>query len=161
MTPPQSPDAISLAILAELRADGRRPYATIGGNVGLSETAVRHRVHRLVETGVARIVAVTDPDAVGLTRQATIGVKVEGDVQDLADALAGVAEVAAVVITAGTFDLLVEVVCSDDEALLAVITERIRPLPGVATTETFVHLRTLARAPIYRRLSADPSEPMS
>ena len=134
-------DATSKAIIEQLQADGRRPYATIGKAVGLSEAAVRQRVQRLVESGVVQIVAVTDPLQVGFTRQAMIGLKAEGDLQALADALAALPEVDYVVITAGAFDVLCEVVCEDDEHLLQVLNTQIRTLPGVRTSETFVYLK--------------------
>ena len=151
MTNAQPLDEISRAIITELQQDGRRPYAAIGKAVGLSETAVRQRVHRLLESGTVQVLAVTDPARVGLNRQAMIGVRSDGDVQALADALADVPEVAYVVITAGTFDLLAEVVCEDDERLLEVLNDRIRSLPGVLATETFVYLRIRKQAPTFRR----------
>jgi Lrp/AsnC family transcriptional regulator for asnA, asnC and gidA len=148
-TPPL--DEISLAIIAELQADGRRPYATIGKAVGLSETAVRQRVQRLVEAGVVQIVAVTDPHRMGLTRHAMIGIRAEGDLQRVADALAAMDEVVYVVITAGAFDILAEVLCSDDEQLLGILNDRIRTLPGVVGTETFVYLKVRKQVSTYRR----------
>lgn len=144
-------DEISQAIIAELQRDGRRPYAAIGKAVGLSETAVRQRVQRLVETGVVQIVAVTDPRRVGLTRQAMIGIRVEGDLQQVADALAAIPQVVYVVITAGTFDILAEVLCEDDEQLLGILNDGIRMLPGVVGTETFVYLKVRKQLSTYRR----------
>ncbi|HWS59246.1 MAG TPA: Lrp/AsnC family transcriptional regulator [Actinotalea sp.] len=134
-------DATTKAIIEQLQEDGRRPYATIGRAVGLSEAAVRQRVQRLVDAGVVQIVAVTDPIQVGFTRQAMIGVKAEGDLEQLADSLAAMPEVDYVVITAGAFDVLVEVVCEDDEHLLEVLNRKVRTLPGVNATETFVYLK--------------------
>jgi len=148
-TPPL--DEISQAIIAELQRDGRRPYAAIGKAVGLSETAVRQRVQRLVETGVVQIVAVTDPRRVGLTRQAMIGIRAEGDLQRVADALAAMPEVVYVVITAGAFDILTEVLCEDDEQLLGILNDHIRTLPGVVGTETFVYLKVRKQLSTYRR----------
>lgn len=139
--PPVLLDATSKGIIEQLQEDGRRPYAAIGKAVGLSEAAVRQRVQRLVESGVVQIVAVTDPLQVGFSRQAMIGIKAEGDLQGLADALADIPEVDYVVVTAGAFDVLVEVVCEDDEHLLQVLNNDIRTLPGVRTTETFVYLK--------------------
>lgn len=138
-------DAVSRAIIEQLQEDGRRPYASIGKAVGLSEAAVRQRVQRLVDQGAMRISAVTDPHSVGLRRQATVGLTVEGDLEPVADALAELNEVENVVITAGSFDLLVEIVCEDDEHLLEIINRRIRTLPGVRATESFVHLKLLKR----------------
>lgn len=149
MNPPL--DEISLAIIAELQEDGRRPYATIGKAVGLSETAVRQRVQRLVEAGVVQIVAVTDPHRIGLIRHAMIGIRAEGDLQRVAEALAAMDEVVYVVITAGAFDILTEVLCADDEQLLGILNDRIRTLPGVVGTETFVYLKVRKQLSTYRR----------
>jgi len=138
---PAALDDLSKAIVEQLQEDGRRSYAAIGKAVGLSEAAVRQRVQRLTDSGVVQIVAVTDPLQVGFRRQAMIGLRCEGDLEDVADALAELPEVDYVVITAGGFDLLVEVVCEDDDHLLEVLNQKIRGLPGVRTTETFVYLR--------------------
>ena len=134
-------DELSKRIIEQLQEDGRRPYAAIGKAVGLSEAAVRQRVQRLLDAGVMQIVAVTDPLQVGFSRQAMIGVRAEGDLRAVADRLAEMPEVDYVVITAGSFDLLVEAVCEDDDALLELISSRIRTLEGVRTTETFVYLK--------------------
>ncbi|MBU4336714.1 MAG: Lrp/AsnC family transcriptional regulator [Actinobacteria bacterium] len=141
-THPRPPlDDIAKAIIEQLQEDGRRPYAAIGQAVGLSEAAVRQRVQRLVESGVVQIVAVTDPLQVGFVRQAMIGVNADGDTQRVARALAELPEVDYVVSTAGGFDVLAEVVCEDDEHLLEVLNSKIRMLPGVRSTETFVYLK--------------------
>lgn len=134
-------DDVSKAIIEQLQQDGRRPYATIGRAVGLSEAAVRQRVQRLLESGVMQIVAVTDPLTVGFPRAAMIGIRVEGDMEVVAEQLEAMPEVDYVVITAGTFDVLVEVICEDDDHLLDVINKRIRAIPGVRHTETFVYLK--------------------
>jgi Lrp/AsnC family transcriptional regulator for asnA, asnC and gidA len=134
-------DETSKRIIEQLQEDGRRPYAAIGKAVGLSEAAVRQRVQRLLDSGVMQIVAVTDPLQVGFARQAMIGIRVEGDMNVVADRLADFAEVDYVVVTAGSFDLLVEVVCEDDDHLLELLSQRIRILPGVRSTETFVYLK--------------------
>jgi Lrp/AsnC family transcriptional regulator for asnA, asnC and gidA len=134
-------DGVSKAIIEQLQEDGRRPYATIGKAVGLSEAAVRQRVQKLLDQGVMQIVAVTDPLTVGFRRQAMVGIKVEGDMDPIAEALASLDEVEYVVITAGSFDLLVEIVCEDDDHLLEMINKRIRALPGVRSTESFVYLK--------------------
>lgn len=134
-------DDVSKAIIEQLQQDGRRPYATIGKAVGLSEAAVRQRVAKLQETGVMQIVAVTDPMQVGFNREAMMGIEVDGDIETVADLIAVMPEVNYLVITAGSFDILLEVVCEDDEALLEVINRKIRALPGVRRTETFMYLK--------------------
>lgn len=141
--PPKAPqlDEISKRIVEQLQEDGRRPYAAIGKAVGLSEAAVRQRVQRLLETGVVQIVAVTDPLQVGFRRQAIIGIQVDGDITAVADRLAELPEAAYVVVTAGSFDLLAEVVCEDDDHLLDVVNHSIRTLPGIRKAEIFVYLK--------------------
>ncbi|MDX2851797.1 MULTISPECIES: Lrp/AsnC family transcriptional regulator [Streptomycetaceae] len=134
-------DSVSKAIIEQLQEDGRRPYAAIGKAVGLSEAAVRQRVQKLLDQGVMQIVAVTDPLTVGFRRQAMVGINVEGDIEPVADALAEMTEVEYVVVTAGSFDLLIEIVCEDDDHLLETINKRIRTLPGVRSTESFVYLK--------------------
>jgi Lrp/AsnC family transcriptional regulator, regulator for asnA, asnC and gidA len=133
-------DEVSKAIIAELQQDGRRSYAAIGKVVGLSEAAVRQRVQRLVDSGVMQVVAVTDPMQLGFARQAMIGVRASGELRPIADAIAALDEVDYVVITAGTYDLLVEVVCESDEALLDVLSNKIRTIRNVVSTETFMYL---------------------
>ena len=134
-------DDVSKAIIEQLQADGRRPYAAIGKAVGLSEAAVRQRVQRLLDAGVMQIVAVTDPLQVGFPRQAMIGITVDGELEPVAEKLSAMPEVDYVVITAGSFDLLVEVVCEDDDHLLELLSRRIRALPEVRATESFVYLK--------------------
>jgi Lrp/AsnC family transcriptional regulator, regulator for asnA, asnC and gidA len=134
-------DEVSKAIIAELQQDGRRSYAAIGKVVGLSEAAVRQRVQRLVDSGVMQVVAVTDPTELGFSRQAMIGVRATGDLGPVADALVAMEEVDYVVVVAGSFDLLVEVVAESDEHLLDIVSQQIRAIESVVSTETFVYLR--------------------
>jgi Lrp/AsnC family transcriptional regulator, regulator for asnA, asnC and gidA len=134
-------DDVSKAIIEQLQQDGRRPYASIGKAVGLSEAAVRQRVQRLTDTGVMQIVAVTDPLQVGFTRSAMLAVHVEGDVEAVAEQMEQLSEVDYLVICAGSFDILAEVVAEDDEHLLELVNRRIRSIPGVRSTETFVYLK--------------------
>ncbi|MEV0783031.1 Lrp/AsnC family transcriptional regulator [Streptomyces sp. NPDC050423] len=134
-------DAVSLAIIEQLQEDGRRPYAAIGKAVGLSEAAVRQRVQKLLDQGVMQIVAVTDPLTVGFRRQAMVGINVDGDLDPVAEALSAMTECEYVVMTAGSFDLMVEIVCEDDDHLLETISKRIRAIPGVRSTESFVYLK--------------------
>jgi Lrp/AsnC family transcriptional regulator for asnA, asnC and gidA len=132
-------DDVSRAIIEQLQEDGRRPYARIAAAVGLSEAAVRQRVQRLLDAGVMQVVAVTDPLQVGFSRQAMVAVRTSGDARVVADEIAEFPEVDYVVITAGSMDVLAEVVCEDDDQLLAVVA-RIRGVPGVRSTETFLYL---------------------
>jgi Lrp/AsnC family transcriptional regulator, regulator for asnA, asnC and gidA len=134
--------ALDKRIIEHLQQDGRRPFTQIAADLGVSEAAVRARTNRLVERGILQVVGVTDPLRLGFRQQAMIGVRCERDrLLAVADAVSGFPEVDYVVITAGTFDLLIEVVCEDNDALLTFLTERLRAVDGVRDTETFVYLR--------------------
>jgi Lrp/AsnC family transcriptional regulator, regulator for asnA, asnC and gidA len=126
---------------AEMAAPMDAVQPAIAEAVGLSEAAVRRRVQRLRESGIMQIVAVTDPLQLGFTRQAMIGVSVEGDVRRVADKLSSMPEVDYVVMCAGSFDILAEIVCEDDERLLHVLNDSVRSIPGVRATETFLYLK--------------------
>ncbi len=134
-------DAPNRSIIEALQRDGRQPYGAIAEEVGLSEAAVRRRVQRLRESGIMQIVAVTDPLQLGFTRQALIGITVEGDVRRVADELSAMHEIDHVVMCAGSFDVLAEIVCEDDERLLQVLNDSVRAVPGVRATETFLYLK--------------------
>jgi len=142
--PPASPvvlDDVDKRLIEALQRDGRLPYTQLGQEVGLSEAAVRQRVRRLVDTGVTQIVAVTDPMTLGFRRMAMVGIRVDGDVRETADAVAALPQINYLVIVAGSYDLLVEVVCEDDDELLELLNSQIRNLDGVRSTETFVYLK--------------------
>lgn len=139
--PPIVLDDIAKRIIEQLQRDGRRSYASIAKDVGLSEAAVRQRIQRLLEAGVMQIVAVTDPLMLGFRRQAMVGVRAEGDLRDVAERLGKLDEIDYVVLTAGSYDVLLEVVAEDDDHLLRVVNELIRQVPGVRSTEIFMYLR--------------------
>lgn len=136
----QALDEVSKKIIEELQLDGRRPYAAIASSVGLSEAAVRQRVQRMVRSGVVQIVAVTNPLHLGFNRQAMLGIRIDGPLDPVIEAISALDEVAYVVVTAGSFDVLAEVICENDEHLLHVMNEQIRTIEGVRSTETFVYL---------------------
>lgn len=141
MTEPPILDDINKRIIEQLQRDGRMSYATLAKKIGLSEAAARQRVQRMLDTNVMQIVAVTDPLSLGFHRQVMIGMKVEGDMRVVADQIAKIPEVDYVVVCAGTYDVLAELVCADDEHLLSLLNDKIRAIPGVRTTETFVYLK--------------------
>lgn len=134
-------DETDKALIRALQIDGRTPYSKLGPAVGLSQAAARQRVQRLIDRGVMQVVAVTDPATLGFAIQAMVAISVIGDVRQVAAALEPLSEVEYVVITAGRFDLLVEVVCTDQSYLLDLINDQIRAIPGVTSTEVFTYMR--------------------
>lgn len=134
-------DAFDRKIISVLQRDGRCPYGTIADQVGLSEAAVRRRVQRLRETGIIEIVAITDPLQLGFSREALVGIRVQGDVRLVAEKLAAIDEVNYVVLCAGSFDVLAELVTVDDDSLVHLLNDSIRSIPGVTEVETFLYLK--------------------
>ncbi|MGB3485572.1 MAG: Lrp/AsnC family transcriptional regulator [Mycobacterium sp.] len=135
-------DRISAAIVDSLRSDGRKTYAAIAKEVGVSEATVRQRLQRLTEQGHMQIVAVTNP--VGRGRfTSMLAVKTRGDVDGVCAALRDIAEVTFAVATAGVYDILIEVSCRDGAHLLSVIDGSIRTIDSVDAVETLVYLKLL------------------
>ncbi|MFT3854335.1 MAG: Lrp/AsnC family transcriptional regulator [Ilumatobacteraceae bacterium] len=132
-------DATDRAIIERLQVDGRVPYTRLGAAVGLSEAATRQRVQRLIDAGVLQVVGVTNPLSVGRRRMAMIGVRVAGPLDPVAEALQAMDDIDYLVVTAGSYDFLCEVVVADDQSLKE-LGNRIRAVPGVLTTETFIYL---------------------
>ena len=136
----RSLDSIDLQIIEALQVNGRANYAELASEIDLSQAGIRLRVNRLIDTGVIDIVAITDPLTIGFTVQAMVGLNVEGDIAALSDEIAGRDYAVYVVLTAGRFDLLVEVLCTDNDHLLTVLDD-LRSLPGVADLEAHTYLR--------------------
>jgi Lrp/AsnC family transcriptional regulator, regulator for asnA, asnC and gidA len=135
-------DDLDKAIIKCLQLDGRRPYAQIGRELEVPEATVRQRAERLISRGVVQVVGVTDPLAMGFQQPALIGLKVEpGSLDEIAQQIGSLEEVTYLVVTAGRFDLVCEVVCADNDHLLRVLTERLAAIEGIRSTETLVELR--------------------
>jgi Lrp/AsnC family transcriptional regulator for asnA, asnC and gidA len=142
--PPAGPNAldeVDRRIIGLLQRDGRRPYGAIADDVGLSEAAVRRRVQRLRDSGVMQIVAITDPLQLGFGREALVGIRVHGDVRLVADKIAAIDEANYVVMTAGSFDLIAELIAVNDDDLVHLLNDSIRSIPGVTEVETFLYLK--------------------
>jgi len=143
-------DDLDKAIIKRLQLDGRRPYAQIGRELSVPEATVRQRAERLISRGVVQIVGVTDPLKLGFHQMAMIGIRCESSkLIEVAERLAAMPEVDYVVITAGSYDLLIETVCEDNDALLTFLADRLRAIDGVRDTETFVYLRLVKQTYQY------------
>jgi Lrp/AsnC family transcriptional regulator for asnA, asnC and gidA len=135
-------DDLDKAIIRCLQLDGRRPYAQIGRELKVPEATVRQRAERLISRRVVQIVGVTDPLAMGFQQPALIGLKVDAvRLEEIAQKIAALDEVTYLVVTAGRFDLMCEVVCEDNDHLLRVLTENLAKIRGIRSTETLVELR--------------------
>ena len=138
VAPARRVDELDRRIIEALQENGRESFRGIAARLGVSEATVRSRYARLVSEGILQVVAVTNPLGLGFD-QALVGLKTSGPPGEVADELARWQEVDYVVVTAGQFDLVVEVVASDRRELLE-LTNRMRGLEGVVSTETFLYL---------------------
>jgi Lrp/AsnC family transcriptional regulator for asnA, asnC and gidA len=139
-------DAVDRRIVAALQRDGRRPFTSIGRELGISEAAVRQRVARLQATGIMQVVAVADPMALGYQAIAMVAISVDGRARkQVAEAVGRLPEVSYLVLVAGSFDMLAEVVCEDNDHLLRLL-EDLAGIEGVRATQTFMYLRLLKEA---------------
>jgi Lrp/AsnC family transcriptional regulator, regulator for asnA, asnC and gidA len=122
-------DGIDRAIIEALQTNGRESFRRIARGIGVSEATVRSRYARLCSDNILQVTGVTNPLGLGFDAMAMVGIKTGGAPEPVADEIARWNEADYVVITAGRFDILVEVVCADR-----------RGLDNVVSTESFLYL---------------------
>ncbi len=138
----QGLDATDLYIIDALRADGRIAFAQIAQQLNVSPGMIRVRYNRLIEQGYLKVVAITNPLRMGYKAMALIGVRTEGNkMMAVSEAISAFDEVVYLVITSGTYDILIEVVCRDHAHLLEFLTQKLYQIDGVRQSESFVHLK--------------------
>ena len=149
-------DAVDRAIIAYLQYDGRMPFTGIAQQLGVSEATVRSRVARLREEGILQIVGVVDPHLLGLKATAIIGVSVQpGRLNATARQIMAFSEVSYLVMVSGAYDLVIEVLCEDNDHLARYLSDKLLCVEGVQRTETFYILRTYK---LIFRWGMSPSE---
>jgi Lrp/AsnC family transcriptional regulator for asnA, asnC and gidA len=139
VSPGRGLDHVDRALIEALQRNGRDSFRRIAAEVGVSEATIRARYQHLCEDEILQVTAVTNPLGLGFGAQALVGIRTAGPPGDVAEHVAEWDEAGYVVITAGQFDVLVELVCHDSGHLLE-LTNRIRSLDGVVSTESFLYL---------------------
>ena len=133
-------DEIDKTLIRELQNDGRVPFTRLAPLVGLSEAATRQRVNKLVKAGVLQIVAVTDPAMLGIRHRAMVGINVDADVRDVAAELEKIDAGVYLVVTAGRYDILLEIFTADETEFLNVLNGPVRSVSGIRTMEVLTYL---------------------
>jgi Lrp/AsnC family transcriptional regulator for asnA, asnC and gidA len=134
-------DDVDKRIIGALQAEGRRPYSRIAADLGVSESVVRYRAQRLEQAGVLQVVGIADPLRIGFDRMALIGLKVRpGTLDDVCRAVTAFPETSYVAAIAGSYDVIVEVICRDTAHFTEVLTQRLHHVDGVVSTESFLVL---------------------
>jgi Lrp/AsnC family transcriptional regulator for asnA, asnC and gidA len=135
-------DDVDRHIIAALRQDGRMPFSQIAEQLNVSPGMIRMRFNRLVEMGYVNVVAITDPLRLGFRTMAMIGIRVDGSkLLAVADKIATLEEVVYLIVVSGTYDIMAEVICRDQEHLLRFLAEKLYPIDGVRESESFIHLK--------------------
>ena len=137
-------DDLDRSIIRLLQEDSRMPSAEIARRLGVAERTVRARINRLVQDGVVKLVAIVNPAALGYDVTADIFLEVEpGRLEDVAEQLVAMEEVAYVGLTTGDRDISIQVFVPSVDALYRFITEKLQRIPGVVGTTTYVVPRVL------------------
>jgi Lrp/AsnC family transcriptional regulator for asnA, asnC and gidA len=137
-------DEIDLKIIDSLRKDGREAFAQIAEQLDVSPGTIRQRYSRLLEQGVLKIVAITNPLRMGFKTMAMIGLRVDGaKLLEVAEQVSKLEEVIYLIITSGRYDIFAEVMCRDHADLLRFITEKLSRIDGVRESESFMHLKII------------------
>jgi Lrp/AsnC family transcriptional regulator, regulator for asnA, asnC and gidA len=140
-------DKTDLDLIELLRKDGRTPFTEIAKLLDISEGTVRNRLARLREQGILQIIGMVDPYHLGFDAPAMIGVSVEPPMlESAAEAIAGFEEVSYLVMVSGEVDLIVEVMCKNRETLAEFLNQKLRQVPGITRTQTYLILRTFKMA---------------
>lgn len=137
--PARGLDGVDQSIIEALQKNGRESFRRIAAQVGVSEATVRARYARLCDDDILQVTGVTNPLGLGFDAMAMVGVRTSGAPEPVADEISKWEEAGYVVVTAGQYDILVELVCADRRQLLD-LTNRLRSLDGVVSTESFLYL---------------------
>lgn len=131
-------DDIDRQLIASLQLHGRKSFKEIAAETGIPASSVRYRVQRLEESGTLQIVGIANPLSIGFDRLALIGIRcLPGSAKSVCTALGELEETSYVVLTTGTFDVFVEVICRDLAHYTELLYERLQLIPGVSATDTF------------------------
>jgi len=145
---PRELDDLDIAIIRELEHDGRASFRDIGRTLNISERTVSSRFSQLNAERVLKVIAVGNPLNFGFNAMAWLGVSLKSgaDHRAVSRALATIPAVDYVVVPAGRYDVMAELVCRDPDAMLRTLTEEIGGIGDIAHIETFVYLKLLYKS---------------
>lgn len=144
---PNRLDETDKRLIRELQSDARQSNVALARKVGLTEGAIRRRIDNLLKSGAFRIVAVGDPELLGLKTHAVIGLRVDlNRLEGITKALAAMRELSYVYETTGQFDVIVVGFFASNEQLREFIMRKLAKFEGILGTDTFLVMRTLKRS---------------
>lgn len=138
----QALDDIDRAVMDAMQKDGRASFAQVAESLGVSAGMIRLRYNRLVDMGILKVVAISNPMKMGFKSMAMIGIRVDGSrMLEVAERISKLEEVIYLVVTSGRFDLFAEVMCRDQTHFVEFLTKKLSAIEGVRESESFMHLR--------------------
>lgn len=137
-------DELDLTILSHLHSDGRKSFSDIARELGVAVNTIRNRVNKMVDDGILTFIARVTPEKVGFHAYANILIAANANkVESITEELLTYPEVSFISLIMGQFDILLDVMCYDNQHLSNLIMERIRKIPGVKRTETMMIIKVL------------------
>ncbi|WP_158166295.1 Lrp/AsnC family transcriptional regulator [Mycolicibacterium smegmatis] len=156
---PRTLDETDRAILSRLAVDGRAAFRDFAAALGVSETTIRFRYNRLLESNAARVMCIVNPLRLGYRYSSWVTIRVAGRTraEEVAEALTRLDAVSYVALTAGRWDVLTEVITRTGEDLITVLDNEIRGIDGVASLESWIYITCHYKAvrPRPRRMTGD------
>jgi Lrp/AsnC family transcriptional regulator for asnA, asnC and gidA len=135
-------DDIDRSIIEAMRKDGRVAFSQIAGQLDVSPGMIRLRYNRLVETGILKVAAISNPLRMGFKTMALIGIRVDvSRLSEIAEKISQLDEVIYLIITSGRYDLFAEVMTRDHADLLNFLSRKLSSIDGVRESESFMHLK--------------------
>ncbi|MFC9442737.1 MULTISPECIES: Lrp/AsnC family transcriptional regulator [unclassified Brevibacterium] len=139
---PEQLDELDRKLISALQVDGRTSFSVLAERFGVPASSVRYRVQRLQDSGMFQIVGIANPLNIGFDRLAMIGIRCQaGKGPEVCEKLSALPETSYVILTSGSFDVMVEVVCRDIDHYTELMFERLQKIPGVEATESFFVLK--------------------
>ena len=139
--PPTHISDVDRQILEMLKVDGRVSYAELARRTQYSASAVRARVHHLINQGVVRISTVIAPGMVGLQHMCGFGVRIRG-ASETVSAIASVSSVSYLSLTLSRWDGIGTLLAESQRAVVDEL-DRIRSIRGVTALECWTHLEVV------------------
>ena len=140
-------DELDRKITSILQQDGRASNASIARKLNVSEGTIRRRLKRLIKEKAIQILALPEPAKLGLGTEALVALQVDpGQLEEVAESLAGVTETVYVSANTGAFDIFTWVALPSQEALHGFLLNTVGTIPGVKRSETFVNLSVKKRS---------------
>jgi len=137
------PTELDLSLIGELEKNPRGAIKDLSNKLGVSVITVRHKLRKLIQQGMIRIVSTTNPYALGYNlRGITLVQAHPASLNDVASKLAAYSQVKQLVITMGTFNCIIVSAYTDSNDMQGFLVGGLGEMPGIAKCESMVIMET-------------------